>query len=116
MGPWQVIARGTFPDLIPQVGTWSPVKVNLTVNPVDPPVKGRFVKYECATMYGDACALHYVGVVQQRNVQQDTPDPQGMFDLGGLFDDIGLEMATAALLLSFPFLSSATSRVVNFCM
>ena len=82
MGPWQVIAKDMFPDLIPQVGTWSPVKVNLTIEPVIPPVKGRFVKYECATMYGDACALHYVGVVQRRNMQQVTPDPQGMFDVG----------------------------------
>ena len=84
VGPWQVIAKGTFRDLIPQVGTWSPVKVNLTIEPVDPPVKGRFVKYECVSNYGGACALHYVGVVQRRNMQQVTPDPQGMFDVGSL--------------------------------
>ena len=84
LGPWKVVAKGTFPDLRPEEGTWSPVKVDLTIKPVDPPVKGRFVKYECASMYGDACALHYVGVVQRRNMQQATPDPQGMFDVGSL--------------------------------
>ena len=84
LGPWQVIARGMFDNLIPQVGTFSPVKVDLTVKPVDPPVKGRFVKYECVSNYGGACALHYVGVVQRRNMQQVTPNPQGMFDVGSL--------------------------------
>lgn len=119
-----MIARDAFPNLIPQVGTFSPVKVDLTVKPVDPPVKGRFVRFECASMYGDACALHYIGVVQRRNMQQATPDPQGMFDVGSLIDDIGQQMATATLLHYFPFLPFSipfslflliVSSVVNLC-
>ena len=81
LGPWREIANGTFPDLRPDVGTWSPVKVNLTVVKVEPPSEGRFVKYECTSMYGDACALHYVGLVQLRTMQA-APEPQGIFDQG----------------------------------
>ena len=63
------------------MGTWSPVKVNLTVIEVEPPSEGRFVKYECTSMYGDACALHYVRLVQLSTMQA-APELEGISNRG----------------------------------
>ena len=73
-----MVPKGTFPDLRPKVGTFTPVKVDLTVIEVEPPSEGRFVKFECSSSYGGACALHFVGVVQLSGLQS-TPEPQGTY-------------------------------------
>ena len=79
LGPWTTIAKGTFPDLRSPKKSWNPERVPLTVIQAEGggSVAGRFVKYECTTFYGDACALHYIGLL---TATPPEPEAEGMLN------------------------------------